>query len=673
MGSGIPGTKKRARLAGSEILRFSLKAVLFAAFVFLPGTLFFAQTGTSSIRVEHNPVLSFTHGERVRIQARVQAELEWLRFFCRTEGVQEFQVRNLEKREDGTYEYEFDTNELPGLRFEYYLEAETKEGPVYSPQLGPKEPYIAVGQSLEPLPEIPPEVSSPAEESKKFRLPVALTGSIQAMLKEDEDAEQSRKDMAAGNLRVFTNYTRDNFNLGVDTNFNYSNVPLAGEKEFDLSTMMVSASKGSHALKAGDININETEFTVSGYGRRGLDYAFNDQKFYVHIFNVSSQQLKGFNGFGIPNAKANVLGGALGYKFLRDMVFLKAIYLAGKDDPGQGANVGYSSFVQIRKGSVASIVEETYLLQNRVILTGEVAQSDFDENVQDQEGSQKDLAWKVGGNVTSGVITAGATYRSIGKEFNSVGFPYFTNDREGVEASVGLNTGRISLSGSYLASSDNVEDDPASETTSDQNGNANLMWSLSDKVSLALGYSMNKQNTSFEQGDSPFMQDSLTNQFSGSFNLNFGQAANLSFQVSNSDLSSENTPQNENTNLTFNLGGAFRAGNWFNLSPTFGYGKMRNKFTQEEMLNYTSFLSGEVAFWPQLLSVSFTGSFMRMESAALGNSDNANAGVNLNLYLDKLIKIGTAVVSFKGNYTTTKMMGLSDSFFTVMVQCDFSF
>jgi hypothetical protein len=648
-------------------------ALMFLALVFLPGTLLFAQAGTSSVQIEHNPVLSFTHGERIRIQVRVQAELEWLRFFYRSEGVQEFQVRNLEKREDGTYEYEFDTNELPGLQFEYYLEAKTKEGPVYSPPLGPKEPYIAVGQSLEPLPEVPPEVSSPAEESKKFRLPVALTGSIQAMLKEDEEAEQSRKDLASGNLRVFTNYTRDNFNLGVDTNFNYSNVPLAGEKEFDLSNMMVSASKGSHALKAGDININETEFTVAGFGRRGLDYAFNDRKLYIHIFDVSSQQLKGFNGFGIPNATANVLGGAVGYKFLRDMIFLKAIYLAGKDDPNQGANVGFSSFVQTRKGSVASLVEETYLLQNRLMLTGEVAQSHFDENVQDEVGSQTDLAWKVGGNVTSGIVTAGATYRSIGRDFNSVGFPYFTNDREGVEANVGLNAGRISLTGSYVASSDNVENNPASETTSDQNGNANLMWSISDKASLALGYSMNKQNTSFEQGDSPFLQDSLTNQFSGAFNLNFGQAANISFQVSNSDLSSTNYPQNENTNLSLNLGGAFRAGNWFNLSPTFGYGKMRNKFTQEEMLNYTSFLSGEVAFWPQLLSVSFTGSFLRTESAVLGNSDNLNTGINLNLYLDKLIKVGTAVVSLKGNYTTTKMMGISESFYTALVQCDFSF
>ena len=136
----------------------------------------------------------------------------------------------------------------------------------------------------------------------------------------------------------------------------------------------------------------------------------------------------------------------MGYKFLRDMISLKAIYLAGKDDPNQGVNVGFSSFVQTRKGSVASLAEETYLFQNRLILTGEVAQSRFDENAQDEEGSKTDLAWKLGGNVSSGVLTTGAIYRRIGGDFNSIGFPYFTNDREGVEANIGQTNPQITFS-----------------------------------------------------------------------------------------------------------------------------------------------------------------------------------------------------------------------------------
>jgi len=647
--------------------------LLFFGVAFFPGTLFFAQTGKGLIQTEHTPVLSFTHGDKIQVQARVQTQVEWLRFFYRTEGIQVFQVRDMEKKEDSTYVYEFDTSELPGLQFDYYLETKTKKGSEYSPRLAPKETYTALGKSKEALPQVPTEIPSPQEEAKKFRLPLALTGSLQAMLKEHDVPGNSQKGKASGNMRVFTSYSRDNLNLGVDSNFNYSNVPLNGEKSFDLSNMMVSVSKGSHFLKAGDININESEFTVSGLGRRGFDYAFNNQKLYIHFFDVSSQQLKGFNGIGFPKSKANVMGGAVGYKFLKDMIFLKAIYLAGKDDPNQGVNVGFSSFIQTRKGSVAALAEETNLLQNRLILTGEVAQSHFDDNVQDQIGTRADYAWKFGGNVSYKVLTAGATYRHIGRDFNSIGFQFFTNDREGAEANVGLNAGRLSLTGSYTASSDNVKDDPAKETTSNQNGNANLMWNISNKVSFGLGYSRNKQDTSLKQGLSPFLQDSLTNQISGSFNLNFGPASNLSLQVSNSDLSSKNNPQTSNTNFVLNVGGAFRGGDRFTLSPTFGYGKVRNKFTHEEMLNYSSFVSGEIAFWPQVLTVSLMGSAMRTDSSVQGKSDNLNVGANLNWYLNKLVKIGTVVISLKGNYTTTKMPGFSDSFFTAMVQCDFSF
>jgi len=85
MGRGIPASKKDAS-ARIRMMK-TKKALLFLALVFLSGTSFFAQTGTGSFQIEHNPVLSFTHGERVRIQARVQGELEWLRFFYRTEGV----------------------------------------------------------------------------------------------------------------------------------------------------------------------------------------------------------------------------------------------------------------------------------------------------------------------------------------------------------------------------------------------------------------------------------------------------------------------------------------------------------------------------------------------------------------------------------------------------------
>ncbi len=413
-------------------------AFLFLVLGFLPRDTFFAQTAPAPARIEHNAVLSFSHGDKLQIQARAQAELEWLRFYYRAEGVQEFQVRNMEKREDSNYVYEFNTAELPGLKFEYYLEAKTSGGVGYAPPGAPQKTYASVGQSRDPLPEVPPGAPSPQEEAKRFRLPVNLTGSIQALLKEHHHPGESQQGaQTAANVRIFTSYTKDDLNLGVDSNLAYAKTPIPGANKLDLSNMMVSASKGGHSLKAGDINITETEFTVAGLGRRGFDYAFRSSKLSVRAFDVSAQQLRGFKGIGFPKGNANILGGALGYKFFKDMILLKAVYLAGKDDPSQGINVGFSPFVKSRKGNVLALVEETYLFQNRLTLAGEFARSDFDEDVQDQRGSRSDFAWKIGGNLSSRLVTAGATYRRIGKDFNSIGFPFFTNDRQSLEANLG--------------------------------------------------------------------------------------------------------------------------------------------------------------------------------------------------------------------------------------------
>ncbi len=632
-----------------------------------------AQSGGTPGQIEHSPIISFIYGDKIALEARVLTPAEWLRIYYRYEGLQDFQVRDLEKKEDGTYFYELDSSGFPGLQFEYYLEAKTQEGAEHSPPDAPRKTYQVTGTSKEALPQMPAEVPSPQAETRKFRLPVSLNGSLQAKLKEHKVASGSQESSSAGNLRVFTNYTRDDLSAGLDSNFSYSSVPLHGENSFNLANMMVSVSKGNHSLKIGDFIVNETEFTVLGLGRRGLDYAFDNHRASLHVFDVGSQQLRGFRGFGFPKSGSNILGGALGYKFLKEMITLKVTYLTGKDDPNQGTNVGFSSFVHPRKGNVVSLAEVTNLFQNQVTLTTEVARSEFDGDVQDRKGPTSDYAWKIGGNVAYRVVTAAAVYRQIGRDFNSIGFPFFANDREGLESNFGLNLGRFSIMSSYIVSSDNVRDDPAKETTSNQNGNVNLMLNVSNKISLGLGYSRNKQGTSLRQGVSPFLRDSLTDQISGSFNLNLGQSANLSLQLSNSDLSSQNFPQASNSNFTFNLGGAFRGGERLTLAPTLGYGRVRNKFTHEEMLNYNSFVTGEVVVWPQAFTVSFTGSFMRTESSVQGNSDNLNSGANLNLYLNKLIKIGTLVFSLKGNYTKAKMPGFSDSFFTAIFQADFSF
>jgi hypothetical protein len=621
--------------------------------------------------LSHTPISTFTRGETIKVEASISAEVEWIRLFFRSAGLEEFQVRNMEKEGDNTFAYQLDTSQLTSLEFEYYLAAKLKDREVYFPANAPAEVIKVSGQSERPVPEVPSELPPPQEEEKKFKLPLSAQASIQAKLLEKEAVEGEKKVTASGNMRVFHSYQGD-FNLNLDSNFNYTNTALEGERSIDLSNMMVSVSKENHTFRVGDINISESEYSVSGMGRRGMEYIFNNQKAYFHFFDVSSQQVKGFEGFGVPKSSISILGGAFGYKFLKDKLTLKAVYLAGKDDPNQGANVGFSEYFEARKGNVFALMQESNLFQDRLNIKAEFGRTSYDGNLSDDEEAVSGTAFNIGGNFSQGAINLGTNYRYVGKDFNSIGFQSFTNDRESYDANMGIVYKKVNLSASFTAEHDNVKNDPTGLTTNNKNGIVNLSLGLSDNVSLDLGYNRNKQKTF--QGDVEMsLQDSLTNEYKSGLNFTLSPSANLSLSLTNSYLSSVSDPTNDMSTVAFNLTGSFRAGKILSLNPTFGYTKADKKNVSGDSQTVSSFLSGEVIIIPQLLSFFFSSSFNRMEMSALDVTKTIEFGGGLNLKLDQLIKIGSLTFILKGNYNRTKISDILESNYSLLLQMDFSF
>jgi hypothetical protein len=621
--------------------------------------------------LSHTPISTFTRGETIKLEASISVEVEWIRLFFRSAGLEEFQVRNMEKEGDNTFAYQLDTSQLTSLEFEYYLAAKLKDREVYFPANAPAEVIKVSGQSERPLPEVPSELPPPQEEEKKFKLPLSAQASIQAKLLEKEAVEDEKKVTASGNMRVFHSY-QGNLNLNLDSNFSYTNTALEGERSIDLSNMMVSVSKENHTFRAGDINISESEYSVSGLGRRGMEYIFDDKKAYFHLFDVSSQQVKGFEGFGVPKSNISILGGAFGYTFLKDKLTLKAVYLAGKDDPNQGVNVGFSEYFQARKGNAFALMQESNLFQDRLKIKAEFGRTSYDGNLSDDTEAVSGTAFNIGGNFSQGAINLGTSYRYVGKDFNSIGFQSFTNDRESYDANMGIVYKKINLSASFTAEHDNVNNDPTGLTTNNKNGIVNLSLGLSDNVSLDLGYNRNKQKT-FQGNVETSLQDSLTNEYKGGFTFALSPSANLSFSMTNSYLSSVSDPTNDMSTVTFNLTGSFRAGEVFSLNPTFGYTIADKKNVSGDSETVSSFLTGEVIIIPQFLSIFFSNSFNRMEIIALDVKQTIEFGGGLNLKLDRLIKIGSLTFILKGNYNHKKISGILESDYSLLLQMDFSF
>ena len=654
---------------------FSVKAsfLIFICVMLLISSGSARETGSESII--HSPVTDFEHGGVIEFRAGSSPDVDGVLIYYRYEGISEFQVRSFEKEEGLGFLFLFDTSQLPGLEFEYYLEAQKGEKTLRMPDNAPADVFNVVGESAEPIPDIPEEFPSVEEEVKKskFKLPLNITGSIETKIHDPQATPDVKKTRANGNIRVFTSYDKNDLRVNFDSNFSYTNTPYEGNKNIDLSNMALSINKGNHTLTAGDININESEYSVSGLGRRGMEYSFNNQKMYLHVFDVNTQQPLGFQGFGFPKSQISIFGGAMGYKLFKDAVSLKAIYLTGKDDPSAGRNVGYDSFTTARKGSVIALVEETMLFQNKVVLNGEFARSGYDGDLDDEQDIISDNAWRLGGNVALSIFSLSGNYHHIGKDFNPIGYQYFTNNKKGYDTNLGLNFGKVSLNGTYAFTRDNVEDDPTEATTNNTNMNSSLMWMISDKVSFNFGYSRNKQKTSILQGMIPYDQDSLTGQFTGSLSMMLSGAANISLSVTNSGMSSKNNPQMDNLNLTVNLGGSLRAGNILAIMPSFSYSEMTNKFLDETTRTYNTFINTEINFIQQVLALSFNGSYTRSEGGPMTDSSTFNILGNLNLSLQRIINLGNIILSLRGNYNRMQMASFTNSYFTLMLQTDFSF
>ena len=648
-------------------LVISLIALAWAGPVFVT-----AQPAPQNLQIEHAPVASYRIGEGLTVVARTPGA-KGMKIFFRFPGVSEFQVRKMTRGEDGGFTYALDTREVTGASLDYYVEAERKGEIAFLPAGAPASFFTAAGEGAPP-PEVPADLPSATAGEGKVTWPVNLTGTVQAVMYENNEAATPRDLPVAGNVRLAANYKKGDTTVVFDSTFNYSNTPVPGEKNVDLSNMAVSVVHDQHSLKAGDVNITESEFTIQGLGRRGLEYAYSGAKGSVHVFDINSQQPRGFDGFGVPKAALNIFGGAVGYKFLKNAVSLKAVYLSGKDDPALGVNASESYFnARGRKGNVFALIEETSLFQNKLTLGAEYARSDFDGDISDTSGSKRDSAWRVGGNFRSGIVQAGAVYRFIGGTFNPIGFQFFANDRQGIEANIGLTKGRINVFGTFQSMRDNVKDSPERDTTSNANGNLTFMWNVSSKVTLNLGYQRSEQDTTRENATPLFPQDSKTDQVSGAVTVSFTPSASLNLQLADASVSSKSSPQANNTGLNLNLGGAFRFGTVLSLTPTLGYANAKNKFTGERQLTYNSFLAAEVAIVPEWFSTSLQGGYSRTDSGSMGVSDALNLSGMLSLQLKKIIKAGTTILSVRGNYGRTKMPGFSNTVSSILAQCDFSF
>jgi hypothetical protein len=624
------------------------------------------------LQIEHTPLVQFTWGEAVEIKASVQGEPEGVNFFYGQAGVAGYQVRPLAKAEDGSYVLIFDTTALTVVNFEYYLEAVRGGAKAMFPPGAPGELVHVGGQGQSP-PQVPADLPTPQAEEAKFQFPVSVTGSGLATLYQSQSQPGVAGSQSSGNVRVAAQYQgKSRWAANVDSNFLYAGAPPPGLKAFDLSNLKVSLTRGNMALRAGDIDLNESEYTVFGLGRRGFDFGFDDQKLYVRAFAAGTQQVQGFAGFGFPAESVRVMGAAAGYKLFQDALWIKGVFVTGKDSPGHGVNVGCSPSYAPRQGSVASLIQETHLFQQALNFRAEIAASSYDGDLKDDKGRAKDGAYQLSSDFRLGSFTGGAKFKHIGRDFNSIGLLFIANDREGLEANLGFMKGKVSLQGMYSRERDNIRDDLARPTTKGQNGQVVGILTLSSVLTLNAGYRLTSQST-FQGDVTAGLQDASTRELTAGVSWSPWPSTSVNCTAVNSEIESKNNPSSDTRALTFNAGLSFRAGETWTFNPSLTWSRSVYPALDSICVSLNANVATELSLVRQILSLALYATGNRAEMPGVGPTSLVNVTAGANLQLGNLIKFKTIVVSLKGSTNRTTMSGQTITDTRVFLQGDLAF
>jgi hypothetical protein len=248
--------------------------------------------------------------------------------YYRTEGLKNYQVRKMKIDKEGSVYYQLATENLYGKTLEYFIvENNTSASRSISPVFtitevtdkdSPEIYFLDAGQES-------------GGGTPKIGLPVKIGADLAtSSYLHDSEGPPEQKFDATGNIRLYRNISEEKYEFDFDTNIAYMHNPGETESKFNLSNMKVRFKAGSHTFAVGDLSIYNSEFTGS-VSQRGLHYEMQNESIYFSSFITNAQQKTGFEGFGIPDADANIFGATAGVN-IGTTFKARGMFMSGKDN-----------------------------------------------------------------------------------------------------------------------------------------------------------------------------------------------------------------------------------------------------------------------------------------------------------------------------------------------------
>ena len=477
-----------------------------------------------------------------------------------------------------------------------------------------------------------------------------------------------------GNLASETKVKEGPWNVAFTANARYfdQDIPVMDpmKKGFTVANWLLSGNYEQDRVKmklsAGDIMINETPCTISGFSRKGTMFNGEAGPVYVNLFSARSAQTFGVDGgIGIGDvSEDHLFGASAGVKFFENKADIRTIYVTGTDPSSAGLaasvtppapqpNVyGTSTTTGNKQGDVVGVLLTTDFLQNRFRTEMEADFTRYDPDIADEFDKRSSSAYraKLGGMI--GWLTYDALYEYLGKDYGVIGNPSLAKDRQGFSLQAGVNLAEQNLSVTASRYSDNVESDPLFPKIVSTQGN--IAYQFNKIAWLPLGFTYQKmiqQSTHEPAGGIPI--DTTTDTYSARVGLTHG-GFSVNFTPSYS-LTDDKTPADADmTNIVYTLTASYTLPN-LSVAPAFTWTRTRNHATDVWTDTYVYNLDFRSRFFHDRISFDVGGTYT-LSSADDHSVDsgtwNARAAISYRLH-DHLKTLVRPTVGLRCSYLKT--------------------
>lgn len=546
----------------------------------------------------------------------------------KTKGPEVYQVRKMKIDKDGNLYYQLATDNLYGKTIEYFI---ARTDRIVPDSILPV--FTITGFTNKGSPEVyflGVEEGSAGGKGYKYKFPIRLGASLSASSLVYDDVQSAEEKFCAnGNIRLYTPFTGEKTQFGVDANISYIHDIEETETQFNLMSMKVKIKTGDHFFTAGDVSIRGTEFTTPYLNRRGLRYKLEGKRLYLGSFFTNAQQKRGFEGFGIPPADANIIGAEAGFR-IGSLVNVRGMFMTGKDNLESKTVVSSDKSVSYREGSVYSLWGEMRLFKNKLSLNGEFARSNFGSGT--DSGSIKkenDNAWRAGINFRHRILRVHADYKKVGQNFDSIGNLFLLNDREGLNSNIGLNIKTFFFNLGYRDQKTNMNSiDPPMLHSKDIR--TDFSWIILNHIKIGGQLSLNNLDYDESTGEQTGCEDMDTFRYSAILGYIAGRNG-ITIKLGKTEA------KTFTSNVDGSVGVFLNFGRFLHLTPNFSYQSTKNFPDNSTSKIYNAYINGQINFIPGFFSLTVSGYWTKNVNPN-GDRTSLSARGNLNFYMSRLFK-----------------------------------